>query len=50
LAAPSCPAVDERIAHLADDGTRILTLEFCSREEAKKVRAWWRGEGGEKTH
>ena len=28
----SCPIVDESIAHLPNDGTCILSLEFCGTE------------------
>jgi len=35
---PSCPVVDERVAHLTDDGVRILTLKFCQVEEVSEIR------------
>lgn len=30
-----CPIVDEGVAHLSDDGGRVLALEFCARETVR---------------
>jgi hypothetical protein len=50
VAVPSCPTVDERVAHLADDGTRILTLKFCERKGGEGSSCIVEGGNGQDTH